>query len=88
MDVLNRLSALAQPVRLDILLTLARHGKGLSAAQLADMTGALRTNASVHLTVLRNAGLVTSNRDGRAITYTAERDVLRSLGAFLSDAAG
>jgi len=88
MDVTTRLSALAQPVRLDIFLALARNGQGLSAAQLADETGALRTNASVHLTVLRNAGLVSSHREGRSITYKADRDALRSLAGFLAEAAG
>ena len=88
MGVTTGLSALAQPVRLEILSTLARHGKGLSAAQLADMTGALRTNTSVHLTVLRNAGLVSSKREGRGITYRVERDALRSLSSFISELAG
>ena len=84
MDVTSRLSALAQPVRLEILTALARQGEGLSAAQLAEMTGALRTNTSVHLTVLRNAGLVSSKREGRGITYRVERDALRSLSMFIS----
>lgn len=86
-DVTSKLSALAQPVRLDIVLTLASHREGLSAARLADETGALRTNAAVHLTVLRNAGLVSSQRAGRSITYRVDRDALRDLADFLVGAA-
>ena len=67
---------------------LARYGQGLSVTQLADEIGALRTNASVHLAVLRNAGLMTSHRQGRSITYEADHDALRSLTGFLAEAAG
>ncbi|WP_420910610.1 ArsR/SmtB family transcription factor [Qipengyuania spongiae] len=71
-----------------IILALAKHREGLSAARLADRTGALRTNASVHLTVLRNAGLVSSHRAGRSITYKVDRVAVLSLSEFLGSAAG
>jgi len=88
MEITQRLSALAQPTRLDIFLTIAKHDAGLSATQIAEEAGALRTNTSVHLTVLRNAGLLTSTKSGRTVTYKVEREAVRSLARFLSRAAG
>lgn len=44
-------------------------------------------NTSVHLSVLRNAGLVSSTKEGRSVTYRAERGALRNLATFLSEAA-
>ena len=45
-------------------------------------------NTSVHLSVLRNAGLVASSKKGRTVTYTAERETVRSLAEFLAHVIG
>lgn len=82
-DVVAKLSALAQPVRLDIYLAIAASKDGITSTRVAEVTGTMPTNASVHLSVLKNAGLVSSTRNGRTITYKAEREVLRSLSLFL-----
>lgn len=44
-------------------------------------------NTSVHLSVLRNAGLVSSTKEGRSVTYRAERGAVQRLATFLSEAA-
>jgi len=41
----------------------------------------------VHLSVLRNAGLVSSTKEGRSVTYRAERVAVQRLSTFLSEAA-
>jgi len=58
---------LTDPKRLMILDTL-RHGER-SVTQLADVIGVALPNASQHLAVMRNAGLVESRRAGTTITY-------------------
>ena len=40
---------------------------------------------SAHLSVLSNAGLVTSRRDGRSIIYVVDFDGMRDLLAFLME---
>ena len=84
MDAIAKLSALAQPTRLEIFLAIAKTEQGISSTEVAEVTGTMPTNTSVHLSVLRNAGLVTSTKEGRTVTYKAERDIVRSLADFLA----
>ncbi|MET4133690.1 ArsR family transcriptional regulator [Porphyrobacter sp. MBR-155] len=84
-DVVAKLSALAQPVRLDIYLAIAAHPNGLSSTRVAEEAGAMPTNTSVHLSVLRNAGLVTATKVGRTVTYRADTGSMSGLVQFLSD---
>ena len=59
--------ALADPKRLCVLESLAI-GE-LSVTDLSERVGCQVPNMSQHLAVLRNAGLVTSRRDGNTILY-------------------
>ncbi|GAA1121221.1 DUF5937 family protein [Kribbella jejuensis] len=79
-----RLEALAHPVRLRLLRTLARgpHTTGELAAAW-DLTP---PEVSRHLTVLRQAGLLTSQRQGRYVRYTLNLPDLTSLGPDLLSA--
>lgn len=86
-DVVAKLSALAQPVRLDIYLAIAASKDGITSTRVAEVTGAMPTNASVHLSVLRNAGLVTAMKQGRTVTYRADRKALDGIVGFLREAA-
>lgn len=83
MDAIPPLSALAQPARLELFMTIARHKEGIGATEAAELSGVNLSTASAHLTILRNAGLVTSERIGRAIIYTAVRARLRAVVEFL-----
>ncbi|WP_427892082.1 DUF5937 family protein [Kribbella sp. GL6] len=76
-----RLEALAHPVRLRLLRTLARgpHTTG----ELADAWQLTPPEVSRHLAVLRRAGLLTSERQGRYVRYTANLPDLTSLGSDL-----
>ncbi|NCQ64184.1 MAG: winged helix-turn-helix transcriptional regulator [Alphaproteobacteria bacterium] len=87
MDAVAKLSALAQPTRLEIFLAIARAANGITSSEIAEQTDTMPNNTSVHLSVLRNAGLVSSTKEGRSVTYRAERDALRSLAGFLVEAA-
>ncbi|WP_339153463.1 helix-turn-helix domain-containing protein [Actinomadura luteofluorescens] len=76
-----RLEALAHPVRLRLLRTLARgpHTTG----ELAHAWGLSPPEVSRHLAVLRRAGLLTARRQGRYVRYTANLTDLTALGADL-----
>ncbi len=88
MDAVAKLSALAQPVRLEIFKTIAKARDGITATDVAEQTGTMKNNASVHLAVLRNAGLVSSTKDGRSVTYRAEEVAGEKLVIFIKDAFG
>lgn len=76
-----RLDALAHPVRLRLLRTLARgpHTTG----ELAHFWELTPPEVSRHLAVLRRAGLLTAQRNGRYVRYTLNLSDLTSLGADL-----
>ncbi|MGA8117550.1 MAG: DUF5937 family protein [Actinocatenispora sp.] len=79
-----RLAALAHPVRLRLLRTLARgpHTTG----ELAHAWELSPPEVSRHLAVLRRAGLLTARRQGRYVRYTASLPDLTALGADLLSA--
>ncbi|MCZ4119824.1 helix-turn-helix domain-containing protein [Streptomyces sp. H39-S7] len=76
-----RLEALAHPVRLRLLRTLARgpHTTG----ELAHAWELSPPEVSRHLAVLRRAGLLTARRDGRYVRYTLNLPDLTALGTDL-----
>jgi DNA-binding transcriptional ArsR family regulator len=76
-----RLEALAHPVRLRLLRTLARgpHTTG----ELAHAWELSAPEVSRHLAVLRRAGLLTTQRHGRYVRYTLNLPDLTALGADL-----
>lgn len=61
------LKVLSSPRRLEILHRLA--GGSVEVGRLATQIGASQPNVSQHLSVLRTAGLVESERDGREVRY-------------------
>ncbi|QKV75831.1 helix-turn-helix domain-containing protein [Amycolatopsis sp. Hca4] len=79
--VTRRLEALAHPVRLRLLRTLARgpHTTG----ELADAWALSPPEVSRHLVVLRRAGLLTAQRQGRYVRYTVNLPDLAGLGSDL-----
>ncbi|MBB4837210.1 DNA-binding transcriptional ArsR family regulator [Sphingomonas kyeonggiensis] len=78
------LSALAHASRLAVFRLLVRAGPdGMAAGEIAREIGALPNTLSTHLTILGNAGLVRSRRDGRSVIYSADYDGMRDLLGFL-----
>ncbi|MGW3121090.1 DUF5937 family protein [Streptomyces sp. NPDC001107] len=76
-----RLEALAHPVRLRLLRTLARGPH--TTAELAHFWELSPPEVSRHLAVLRRAGLLTTRRHGRYVRYTLNLPDLATLGADL-----
>ncbi|MEV0094991.1 DUF5937 family protein [Streptomyces sp. NPDC050738] len=79
--VTRRLEALAHPVRLRLLRTLARgpHTTG----ELAQAWELSPPEVSRHLAVLRRAGLLTTRRHGRYVHYTLNLPEMTTLGTDL-----
>ncbi|GAB4211505.1 MAG: metalloregulator ArsR/SmtB family transcription factor [Sandaracinaceae bacterium] len=73
-DASSLLSALADPVRLRLVVLLARHE--LSVVEVQEALGIAQSRASSHLALLRDAGLVRARRDGRNALYSAEVDAM------------
>lgn len=61
------LKTVASPRRLDILHALV--GGPMEVGRLATVIGASQPNVSHHLAVLRAAGIVLAERDGREVRY-------------------
>jgi ArsR family transcriptional regulator, arsenate/arsenite/antimonite-responsive transcriptional repressor len=78
--------ALAQDSRLEAFRLLVRAGEeGLPAGEIARALSIPHNTLSSHLSILANAGLVTSRRDGRSIIYRIDFDGTRALLAFLME---
>lgn len=80
------LRALAEPRRRAILRLVARDE--LSAGDIAATFEVSRTAISQHLTVLKNAGLLTERRDGTRRIYRARPMGLAGLREFLDEMWG
>ncbi|HEX3786793.1 MAG TPA: metalloregulator ArsR/SmtB family transcription factor [Pseudonocardiaceae bacterium] len=77
------LRALAGPRRREILRLVAR--QELAAGEIAAAFDVTRTAISQHLTVLKNAGLLTERRAGTRRLYRARPQGLAGLRSFLDD---
>lgn len=81
-----RLSALAQESRLSVFRLLVQAGRdGMAAGDVARTLGIPANTLSAQFTVLANAGLVTSRREGRSILYAADYDGMSDLLVFLME---
>lgn len=82
--VIQALSALAQPTRLDAFRLLVRaEPAGLPAGALADALAVPQNTLSAHLAILSRAGLAHGLRKSRSIVYRADLARLRDVAAFL-----
>jgi DNA-binding transcriptional ArsR family regulator len=77
------LRALAEPRRRAILRLVARDE--LAAGEIAAAFEVTRTAVSQHLTVLKNAGLISERRSGTRRLYRARPEGLDGLRRFLDD---
>jgi DNA-binding transcriptional ArsR family regulator len=78
---LRRLAALAHPVRLEVCRAIAVEPR--SAREIARLWRMSDTTATKHLSALRAAGLVRTERAGHFVRYSLRADVVESLGADL-----
>ena len=84
-DVAAKLKALADPIRLRLFSLVASHAGG--EACVCDISGdfdVTQPTISHHLKVLRDAGLLASERRASWVYYSVVPEVLRNLSAVLS----
>jgi ArsR family transcriptional regulator len=81
-DQIDLLRALAHPVRWGILQRLAAE-PGICACDFTEFFDVSQPTISAHLKTLREAGLVTTRREGTTICYTLVPDQLTRLAHHL-----
>lgn len=85
-EAVRALGALAHSGRLDVFRLLVQAGPdGMAAGDIARATGSPLSSLSANLTILSNAGLIASRRDGRSIIYRAAYEQMTGLLAFLME---
>ncbi|MBV8733211.1 MAG: helix-turn-helix transcriptional regulator [Solirubrobacterales bacterium] len=76
--------ALGDPVRLQLVDVLKRHAGQVCVCELVPLFGLSQPTVSHHLKVLRDAGIVGSERHGLWAYYFVIPDALKELSAWLS----
>jgi ArsR family transcriptional regulator, arsenate/arsenite/antimonite-responsive transcriptional repressor len=76
--------ALGDPIRLQLVDVLRKHAGKVCVCELVPLFGLSQPTVSHHLKVLRNAGLVDSERRGLWAYYYVVPDALEELAAWLS----
>jgi len=85
-QALDALAALSQETRLDAFRLLVQVGpQGLPAGEVGERLGVRQNTMSANLSVLAQAGLIRSAREGRSIRYFADMDGVEGLLGFLME---
>jgi DNA-binding transcriptional ArsR family regulator len=80
-------AALGDPTRRAVLALVGRRGP-LTATELAERLPVSRQAVMKHLDLLRTAGLVDCERDGRAVRYVLRSEPLDDAAAWMADVGG
>ena len=84
LEIAVRLKALADPVRIRLMsLLLTAEAGELCTCDLAAVVGLTEATTSHHLGQLRKAGMVSSQRRGMNVYYSAHADALQALRGVL-----
>jgi ArsR family transcriptional regulator len=84
LEMARKLKALADPVRLRLFSAIASHAGGEACVcDISDGIDVSQPTVSHHLKVLRDAGLLTSERRASWVYYAVVPDALRELSALL-----
>ena len=87
MELFNALEAfasLSQETRLRVFKLLIEYGRdGLIPGKVAEKLKIPDNTLSFHLSHMSKAGLVTSKKNGRSVTYFANTDLIEDLISFL-----
>lgn len=86
MSLQQTLRALSDPTRREI-LNLLKQGR-MSAGEITDHFPVTGAAISRHLSVLKEADLITDERQGKFIYYTLNASVLEEIMLWLSDLKG
>ncbi|MCA8832800.1 MULTISPECIES: ArsR/SmtB family transcription factor [Hymenobacter] len=73
--------ALADKYRLNIVLALSQQDQ-LAFAEVQELTGLSQPCVSHHLKILADSGLVQTQKCGRCVNITLNREALRGLASF------
>ncbi|MDF1824015.1 MAG: metalloregulator ArsR/SmtB family transcription factor [Verrucomicrobiales bacterium] len=85
-DAVTALSSLAQPARLQVFRLLVKTGvEGICAGELSRQMDIPKPTMSFHLKELMNAGMISSERKGRSITYRVRKEGIQQLMTFLTE---
>jgi ArsR family transcriptional regulator, arsenate/arsenite/antimonite-responsive transcriptional repressor len=85
-NAIAALSALAQESRLDIFRLLVQAGEeGMPAGKISERLGLPSATLTFHLKELKHAGLVTFEREGRSLIYSAVYPTMNALLAYLTE---
>lgn len=85
-EAIVALEALAQESRLRIFRLLVEAGpKGLPAGRIGERMNLRAPTLSFHLAQLKHAGLITCQREGRSLIYSADFDAMNGLLGFLTE---
>lgn len=86
MSLQNTMKALSDPVRREILNLLKK--SRLSAGEIGEHFDITAAAISRHLSVLKDAGLIFDNREGKFIFYELNTSVLEEVLLWLSELKG
>jgi len=78
--------ALCDPTRISIVATLAGHADAVPVSELADCCGIDFSGVSRHLKILKDAGILSAERDGRHVMYQLDTTALASTLRAMADA--
>ncbi len=85
-DALEAFSSLSQETRLRVFKTLIEYGgDGLLPGAIAKKLKIPDNTLSFHLSHMTKAGLVSSKKEGRSITYFANTDLIENLIGYLAE---
>ncbi len=85
-DALEAFASLSQETRLRVFKLLVEYGgDGLIPGSIAEELKIPDNTLSFHLSHMSKAGLVTSKKNGRSVTYFANHDVVQGLIGFLQE---
>jgi ArsR family transcriptional regulator len=85
-ESLEIFASLSQETRLKVFKLLIEYGRdGLIPSQIASELEIPDNTLSFHLSHMSKAGLVTSTKNGRSLTYFANTDAIKSLIGFLQE---
>ena len=86
MAIQKTLKALSDPIRREILNMLKKGG--MSAGEIAEHFSVTNAAVSRHLSVLREADLITDQRNGKYINYELNASVLEEIMLWITDLKG
>ena len=78
--------ALSDPTRREILRMLGKHE--MTVNEIVDQFSMSQPSISRHLSVLRQAGLVTAQRDGQNVVYALDTTVMQDVVRAVLDLGG